>query len=60
MRLGSPSAGSRRLRAIVDEDLLSWETIWAAAGAPDAVFELTPAQLLDVTNAVPSDVAKRS
>lgn len=44
------------LRSVVDQDLLGWETIWAAAGAPDAVFELTPAQLVTVTGASPADV----
>lgn len=45
------------LRSIVDQDLLGWETIWAAAGAPDAVFELTPQQLVDITGAASADIA---
>lgn len=45
------------LRSVVDQDLLTWPTIWAAAGAPDAVFELTPAELVRVTGAEPADVA---
>lgn len=45
------------LRALVDQDLLTWDTIWAAAGAPDAVFELTPDTLLRITNAESSDIA---
>ncbi len=44
------------LRAVVDRDLLAWGTVWAAAGAPDAVFELTPAALVNVTGASPADV----
>lgn len=52
---GHPAA----LRAVVDQDLLAWETIWAAAGAPDAVFELTPNTLLRITGAGPADVAAR-
>ena len=47
------------LRAVVDQDLLGWETIWAAAGAPDAVFELTPDTLLRITGAELADVAAR-
>lgn len=47
------------LRSVVDEDLLTWDTVWAAAGAPDAVFELTPAKLLEVTGASPGQVAER-
>ena len=34
---------------LVDEDLLAFETIWAAAGTPNAVFCLTPADLLHMT-----------
>jgi prolyl-tRNA editing enzyme YbaK/EbsC (Cys-tRNA(Pro) deacylase) len=33
----------------IDEDLLQRETIWAAAGTPRAVFQLTPAQLVELT-----------
>ncbi len=44
------------LRSVVDQDLLDWQTIWAAAGAPDAVFELTPATLIEVTGAAPADI----
>jgi prolyl-tRNA editing enzyme YbaK/EbsC (Cys-tRNA(Pro) deacylase) len=31
---------------LVDEDLLAYEEIWAAAGTPRSVFPLTPAELL--------------
>ena len=34
---------------LIDEDLLKLETIWAAAGTPNAVFKLTPAQLVALT-----------
>lgn len=44
------------LRAVVDQDLLDWDTVWAAAGAPDAVFELTPQKLVEVTRAATADV----
>ena len=47
------------LRAIVDQDLLTWGTIWAAAGAPDAVFELTPGELIEITGGAASDVRAR-
>lgn len=45
------------LRAVVDQDLLQWNNIWAAAGAPDAVFELTPDTLLRITAAASADIA---
>lgn len=38
------------LRAVIDEDLLQYDTIWAAAGAPDAVFALTSQDLTRVTD----------
>ncbi|TYA10369.1 YbaK/EbsC family protein [Paenibacillus faecis] len=34
----------------IDEDLLQYEEIWAAAGHPKAVFKLTPQELLQMTN----------
>jgi len=44
---GTPPFGHPdRLKAFVDRDLLSLEVVWAAAGTPDSVFLLTPAELL--------------
>ena len=34
----------------IDEDLLQYEEIWAAAGTPHAVFRLTPAELKTITD----------
>jgi Cys-tRNA(Pro) deacylase len=48
---GVPPVGhSRRLKVLIDEDLLQYEEIWAAAGTPRAVFKLTPQQLLQITD----------
>ena len=33
----------------IDEDLLAYDAIWAAAGTPNAVFRLTPADLVALT-----------
>jgi prolyl-tRNA editing enzyme YbaK/EbsC (Cys-tRNA(Pro) deacylase) len=33
----------------IDEDLLAYSEIWAAAGTPNAVFRLTPSELLALT-----------
>jgi prolyl-tRNA editing enzyme YbaK/EbsC (Cys-tRNA(Pro) deacylase) len=42
--------GSRdRLRAFVDPDLLAFDVVWAAAGTPDAVFPLSPDDLVRVS-----------
>lgn len=43
---------------LVDEDLLMYEEIWAAAGTPHAVFPLLPGELLAHTGAKPAKVAK--
>lgn len=34
---------------LIDADLMAFETVWAAAGTPNAVFRLTPAQLVSMT-----------
>jgi prolyl-tRNA editing enzyme YbaK/EbsC (Cys-tRNA(Pro) deacylase) len=47
---GIPPVGhARPLTTVIDEDLLRFESIWAAAGHPNAVFALTPAQLVALT-----------
>lgn len=45
------------LRTVIDTDLLDWETVWAAAGAPDAVFEIEPGVLAEITNATRATVS---
>jgi prolyl-tRNA editing enzyme YbaK/EbsC (Cys-tRNA(Pro) deacylase) len=42
----------------LDQDLGRHETIWAAAGTPNALFALTPADLARMTGAEFVDVAK--
>lgn len=47
---GIPPIGhSNSIKILIDEDLLSYVEIWAAAGTPHAVFKLTPKDLLDIT-----------
>jgi prolyl-tRNA editing enzyme YbaK/EbsC (Cys-tRNA(Pro) deacylase) len=47
---GVPPVGhSAPIRTLIDEDLLRFERIWAAAGTPNAVFELSPAELPRIT-----------
>jgi prolyl-tRNA editing enzyme YbaK/EbsC (Cys-tRNA(Pro) deacylase) len=43
----------------LDQDLLRYETIWAAAGSPNAVFALTPGDLVRLTGADFVDVARQ-
>ena len=38
------------IETIIDEDLFQFKTIWAAAGHPKAVFELTPDELVEMTH----------
>jgi len=48
---GVPPVGHRHaLKIFIDEDLLQYEEIWAAAGTPHAVFRLTPGDLKTITN----------
>ncbi|HLG94253.1 MAG TPA: YbaK/EbsC family protein [candidate division Zixibacteria bacterium] len=47
---GVPPVGhSEKLATFIDEDLLQYETIWAAAGTPNAVFKLAPGELSKLT-----------
>ena len=43
---GIPPVGHpHAVRTVMDEDLLRFETVWAAAGHPHAVFPIAPAEL---------------
>ena len=47
---GVPPAGhSEPLETLLDRDLKKYDTIWAAAGTPFAVFQLRPADLEPLT-----------
>jgi prolyl-tRNA editing enzyme YbaK/EbsC (Cys-tRNA(Pro) deacylase) len=43
----------------MDRDLLGYAAVWAAAGRPDAVFEIEPARLRELSKAVVSDLKAR-
>ena len=48
---GVPPLGHKNsVLTLIDEDLFKYETIWAAAGHPKAVFQLTPDELEKMTN----------
>jgi prolyl-tRNA editing enzyme YbaK/EbsC (Cys-tRNA(Pro) deacylase) len=50
---GIPPLGhATRLATYMDADLLRFDVVWAAAGAPTAVFPVDPAALRDATDAV--------
>jgi prolyl-tRNA editing enzyme YbaK/EbsC (Cys-tRNA(Pro) deacylase) len=47
---GVPPVGhARPIPCYIDEDLLQYAEIWAAAGTPHAVFRLAPADLLRIS-----------
>lgn len=47
---GVPPLGhTEPLIAFIDESLMRFVSVWAAAGTPNAVFELTPAELVKMT-----------
>ncbi len=47
---GVPPLGhAQPMETYLDEDLLQYSTIWAAAGTPKAIFELRPADLQEMS-----------
>jgi len=47
---GVPPVGHlEKIEIFIDEDLLKYDEIWAAAGTPNAVFKLTPSGLVKMT-----------
>jgi len=53
-----PVAHKTRPLTLIDEALLDFDEIWAAAGAPNAVFCLTPDDLLVLTAGTAAPVAR--
>jgi prolyl-tRNA editing enzyme YbaK/EbsC (Cys-tRNA(Pro) deacylase) len=51
-----PFAHATPVRVIVDRGLLPFATVWAAAGLPDAVFPIAPADLVRLSGATEADV----
>ena len=45
----SPVGHLEKLETYIDQDLLQFDELWAAAGTPNAVFRLKPAELLQMT-----------
>jgi prolyl-tRNA editing enzyme YbaK/EbsC (Cys-tRNA(Pro) deacylase) len=57
---GIPPVGHRApVRTVLDEDLLRYATVWAAAGTPDTVFAVAPAALATATDARVGRLADR-
>ena len=54
----APLAHAKPCVTLMDEDLFRFDDIWAAAGHPHAVFQLTPNQLCFMTGVNESDVVE--
>jgi prolyl-tRNA editing enzyme YbaK/EbsC (Cys-tRNA(Pro) deacylase) len=55
-----PYGHTRTLRTILDEDLLVYDTVWAAAGTPSSVFPIAPRDLVERTGATVQRVSPGS
>jgi prolyl-tRNA editing enzyme YbaK/EbsC (Cys-tRNA(Pro) deacylase) len=42
----------------MDRDLLAHDMVWAAAGRPDSVFEISPQRLLELSRALVADLKR--
>ena len=54
----SPLAHATPLVTLLDRELFRFDAIWAAAGHPNGVFELSPDQLVALTGAPVHDVVQ--
>jgi hypothetical protein len=45
------------VRSLVDTALAGYDVVWAAGGVPQAVFPITYAELVRVTDGTPTEVA---
>ncbi|HEX5199552.1 YbaK/EbsC family protein [Paractinoplanes rhizophilus] len=53
----APLGHPKPVRTLVDVDLAKHDVIWAAGGVPRAVFPITYAELVRVTDGTPAEVA---
>ena len=53
-----PVAHQTPVKTILDQDLQQYDSIWAAAGSPHSVFELTPRDLGSLTQGQWIDLAR--
>jgi len=58
---GVPPLGHRRkLRTLMDRALLQYETVYAAAGTPNAIFAVAPQRLREITDAELTDATRQT
>ena len=53
-----PFCHDRSVPVVLDETLLEFETVWAAAGTPEAVFPIDPVELRAYADAEPAAVVE--
>lgn len=53
----APVAHPKPLRALIDNDLARYCTVWAAGGVPHAVFPTSFDELVRITGGLPADIA---
>ena len=55
---GTPPFGhTRLLRTVVDASLLQYDNVWAAAGTPETVFEVSSVDLVRITSGTVAEFA---
>ena len=54
-----PVAHASQSIVLIDSDLQRFPAVWAAAGTPNAVFKIAPADLIRLTQGQVADIAKR-
>ena len=52
-----PFAHEAELRVVIDDGLLEFDRVWAAAGLPDAVFPIAPPELVRLSRGTVADVS---
>lgn len=56
----APVGHTGPIRILIDETLMALPEIWAAAGTPHSVFNLTPAELVKITGGTVAAIAARA
>jgi len=54
-----PFGHATNIPVFMDRDLLSYDVVWAAAGRPDSVFEISPERLRELSGATIIDLKAR-
>jgi prolyl-tRNA editing enzyme YbaK/EbsC (Cys-tRNA(Pro) deacylase) len=56
----APYGHPQHIETLVDEDLMTYDEVWAGAGDPNKVFPIAPVELLRRTNGTPARVRVRT